>query len=101
MSAQQPPAEPELRSRTLRHIQPIVTELRQASFDSLPWRIADGETIGSTDAQLAKLAKLATAYSQHRESQSSLPTGNSRRAGCARPSENLLLIAFNALWIRA
>ena len=98
MSAQQPPAEPELRSPTLRHIQPIVIELRQASFDSLPWRIADGETIGSTDAQLAKLA---TAYSQHRESQSSLPTGNSRRAGCARPSENLLLIAFNALWIRA
>ena len=80
MSAQQPPAEPELRSPTLRHIQPIVTELRQASFDSLPWRIADGETIGSTDAQLAKLAP---AYSQHRESQSSLPTDNSRRAGCA------------------
>jgi len=98
MSAQQPPAEPELRSPTLRHIQPIVIELRQASFDSLPWRIADGEIIGSTDAQLAKLA---TACSQHRERQSSLPTGNSRRAGCARPSDSLLLIASNALWIRA
>lgn len=98
MSAQQPPGEPELRSPTLRHIQPIVTELRQASFDSLPWRIADGETIGSTDAQLAKLT---TACSQHRERQPSLPTGNSRRAGCARPSDSLLLIASNALWIRA
>ena len=98
MSAQQPPGEPELRSPTLRHIQPIVTELRQASFDSLPWRIADGETIGSTDAQLAKLT---TACSQHPERQPSLPTGNSRRAGCARPSDSLLLIASNALWIRA
>ncbi|CUA96517.1 MULTISPECIES: hypothetical protein [Comamonas] len=44
---------------TLRHVPPVVTELRPASFDSLPWRIADGEIIGSTDAQLARLATAA------------------------------------------
>ncbi|BDR09966.1 hypothetical protein CTR2_R33040 [Comamonas thiooxydans] len=27
-----------------------------ASFESLPWRIADGEIIGAADTRLAKLA---------------------------------------------
>ena len=49
MSAQQPPAETELR-RPSTHAQPIATDLMPASFGNLPWRIADVGTIGAADA---------------------------------------------------
>lgn len=49
MSAQQPPAETELR-RPSTHAQPIATDLMPASFGNLPWRIADVGIIGAADA---------------------------------------------------
>ncbi|WP_199173705.1 KilA-N domain-containing protein [Comamonas sp. 26] len=62
---------------TLPHAQPIATDQMVVSFNSLPQRIADGEIIGATDAQLATLATACTQRltqrAQHREKQVTLP----------------------------
>ena len=68
---------------TLPHAQPIATDQMVVSFSSLPQRIADGEIMSATDAQLATLATACTQRltqrAQHREKQVTLPIypGNS------------------------
>ncbi|WP_255439732.1 Rha family transcriptional regulator [Comamonas sp. Z3] len=68
---------------TLPHAQPIATDQMVISFSSLPQRIADGEIISATDAQLVTLATACTQRltqrAQHREKQVTLPSypGNS------------------------
>ena len=68
---------------TLPHAQPIATDQMVVSFNSLPQRIADGEIMSATDAQLATLATACTQRltqrAQHREKQVTLPIypGNS------------------------
>lgn len=68
---------------TLPHAQPIATDQMVVSFSSLPQRIADGEIMSATDAQLATLATACTQRltqrAQHREKQVMLPIypGNS------------------------
>ena len=65
------------------HAQPIETDQMVVSFSSLPQRIADGEIMSATDAQLATLATACTQRltqrAQHREKQVTLPIypGNS------------------------
>lgn len=70
---------------TLPHAQPIATDQMVVSFSSLPQRIADGEIIGATDAQLATLAtactQLLTQRAQHREKQVTLPIYPSNSPG--------------------
>ena len=62
---------------TLPHAQPIATDQMVVSFSSLPQRIADGEIMNATDAQLATLATACTQRltqrAQHREKQVTLP----------------------------
>ena len=62
---------------TLPHAQPIATDQMVVSFSSLPQRIADGEIMSATDAQLATLATACTQRltqrAQHREKQVTLP----------------------------
>lgn len=96
---------------TLPHAQPIATDQMVVSFSSLPQRIADGEIIGATDAQLATLATACTQRltqrAQHREKQVTLPIypGNSpgQRPASApalpakqppAPNEGLLRMTF-------
>ena len=68
---------------TLPYAQPIATDQMVVSFSSLPQRIADGEIMSATDAQLATLATACTQRltqrAQHREKQVTLPIypGNS------------------------
>ena len=68
---------------TLPHAQPIASDQMVVSFSSLPQRIADGEIMSATDAQLATLATACTQRltqrAQHREKQVTLPVypGNS------------------------
>ena len=68
---------------TLPYAKPIATDQMVVSFNSLPQRIADGEIMGATDAQLATLATACTQRltqrAQHREKQVTLPVypGNS------------------------
>lgn len=96
---------------TLPHAQPIATDHMVVSFSSLPQRIADGEIMNATDAQLATLATACTQRltqrAQHREKQVTLPVypGNSpgqRRASAPSlpakqppaPDEGLLRMTF-------
>ncbi|BDR09593.1 Rha family transcriptional regulator [Comamonas thiooxydans] len=96
---------------TLPHAQPIATDQMVVSFSSLPQRIADGEIMGATDAQLATLATACTQRlaqrAQHREKQVTLPIypGNSpgQRSASApalsakqppAPDEGLLRMTF-------
>lgn len=62
---------------TLPHAQPIATDQMVVSFNSLTQRIADGEIMSATDAQLATLATACTQRltqrAQHREKQATLP----------------------------
>ena len=62
---------------TLPDAQPIATDQMVVSFSSLPQRIADGEIMNATDAQLATLATACTQRltqrAQHREKQVTLP----------------------------
>lgn len=56
---------------TLPHAEPIGADQMVVSFNALPQRIADGEIISATDAQLATLATACTQRlaqrAQHRE----------------------------------
>lgn len=96
---------------TLPHAQPIATDQMVVSFSSLPQRIADGEIMSATDAQLATLATACTQRltqrAQHREKQVTLPIypGNSLGQGPASapalsakqppaPDEGLLRMTF-------
>lgn len=62
---------------TLPYAKPIATDQMVVSFNSLPQRIADGEIMSATDAQLATLATACTQRltqrAQHREKQVTLP----------------------------
>lgn len=75
---------------TLPHAQPIATDQMVVSFSSLPQRIANGEIIGATDAQLATLATACTQRltqrAQHREKQVTLPVYPSNSPGQRRAS---------------
>lgn len=70
---------------TLPHAQPIATDQMVVSFSSLPQRIADGEIMNATDAQLATLATACTQRltqrAQHREKQVTLPVYPSNPPG--------------------
>lgn len=75
---------------TLPHAQPIATDQMVVSFNSLPQRIADGEIMSATDAQLATLATACTQRltqrAQHREKQVTLPIYPSNSPGQRRAS---------------
>ena len=75
---------------TLPHAQPIATDQMVVSFSSLPQRIADGEIMNATDAQLATLATACTQRltqrAQHREKQVTLPVYPSNSPGQRRAS---------------
>jgi len=79
------------------HAQPIATDQMVVSFHSLPQRIADGEIISATDAQLATLATACTQRltqrAQYRETQAvqherpNLPTDQ-------QPAQGMLRMTF-------
>jgi Rha family phage regulatory protein len=85
---------------TVPHAQPIATDQMVVSFHSLPQRIADGEIISATDAQLATLATACTQRltqrAQHRETQ----TTQSNRASLPdlpadqQPAQGMLRMTF-------
>ena len=92
---------------TLPHAQPIASDQMVVSFSSLPQRIADGEIMNATDAQLATLATACTQRltqrAQHREKQVTLPVypGQRPASSTARspkqppaPDEGLLRMTF-------
>ncbi|UUC96373.1 MULTISPECIES: hypothetical protein [Comamonas] len=68
------------------YAKPIATDQMVVSFSSLPQRIADGEIIGATDAQLATPATACTQRltlrAQHREKQVALPVYPDQRRRC-------------------
>lgn len=93
------------------HAQPIATDQMVVSFSSLPQRIANGEIMNATDAQLATLATACTQRltqrAQHREKQVTLPVYPSnppaQRRACTpslpakqppAPDEGLLRMTF-------
>lgn len=82
---------------TLPHAQPIATDQMVVSFGSLPQRIADGEIIGATDAQLATLATACTQRlaqrAQHREKQAAQPSLPNLPAN-QPPAQGLLRMTF-------
>lgn len=92
---------------TLPHAQPIATDQMVVSFNSLPQRIADGEIMSATDAQLATLATACTQRltqrAQHREKQVTVPVYPGQRTATAphlspkqppAPDEGLLRMTF-------
>ncbi|MEG1282700.1 MAG: hypothetical protein RSD57_19880, partial [Comamonas sp.] len=75
------------------HAQPIADDQMIVSFNALPERIASGEVLSATDAQLATLATACTQRltqrAQHREKQAAkpgLPT--------AQAAPDLLMMTF-------
>ena len=92
---------------TLPHAQPIATDQMVVSFSCLPQRIADGEIMSATDAQLATLATACiqrlTQRAQHREKQVTLPVYPGQRPSQASalsakqppaPDDGLLPMTF-------
>ncbi len=92
---------------TLPYAQPIATDQMVVSFSSLPQRIADGEIMSATDAQLATLATACTQRltqrAQHREKQVTLPVYPGQRPTSTpalsakqppAPDEGLLRMTF-------
>lgn len=82
---------------TLPHAQPIASDQMVVSFSSLPQRIADGEIINATDAQLATLATACTQRltqrAQHREKQAARPDLPTLPAD-QQPAQGLLRMTF-------
>ncbi|MDL5038970.1 Rha family transcriptional regulator [Comamonas resistens] len=92
---------------TLPHAQAIASDQMVVSFNSLPQRIADGEIMSATDAQLATLATACTQRltqrAQHREKQVTLPVYPGQRPSQASalsakqppaPDDGLLRMTF-------
>ncbi|CAM4083349.1 KilA domain-containing protein [Comamonas aquatilis] len=88
---------------TLPYAQPIAADQMVVSFSSLPQRIADGEIISATDAQLATLATACTQRlaqrAQHREKQTTLPVyPNAKRPAQLpanqQPEQGMLRMTF-------
>lgn len=82
---------------TLPHAQAIATDQMVVSFNSLPQRIADGEIMSATDAQLATLATACTQRltqrAQHREKQAARP-GLPNLPADQQPAQGLLRMTF-------
>lgn len=82
---------------TLPHAQPIATDQMVVSFNSLPQRIADGEIMSATEAQLATLATACTQRltqrAQLREKQAARPDLPNLPAD-QQPAQGLLRMTF-------
>lgn len=82
---------------TLPHAQPIATDQMVVSFNSLPERIADGEIMSATEAQLATLATACTQRltqrAQLREKQAARPDLPNLPAD-QQPAQGLLRMTF-------
>ena len=77
------------------HAQPIGDDQMIVSFNARPERIASGEILSATDAQLATLATACTQRltqrAQHREKQAAMPNLPSAQPAPSLPSGTLLM----------
>ena len=77
------------------HAQPIADDQMIVSFNALPERIASGEILSATDAQLATLATACTQRltqrAQHREKQVTKPVYPTKKPAASLPPGTLMM----------
>lgn len=77
------------------HAQPIADDQMIVSFNALPERIASGEILSATDAQLATLATACTQRltqrAQHREKQVTQPVYPTKKPAASLPPGTLMM----------
>ncbi len=77
------------------HAQPIADDQMIVSFNALPERIASGEILSATDAQLATLATACTQRltqrAQHREKQAAKPVLPTAKPAPSLPPGTLMM----------
>ena len=78
------------------HAQPIADDQMIVSFNALPERIASGDVLSATDAQLATLATACTQRltqrAQHSEKQVTQPVYPAKKSATSLPPGTLMTI---------